>query len=108
MDDPRESTWKQMTKDYFSPLRKPWFWIITGSFATVMSSFSSRYITQTEEVHRRYNEIQGRTNVEFNYTRSDAEIYDMLDYLDANGVKVRDDTIRLSRGMHDFLDKLPF
>ncbi len=70
-----------------------------------MTPFSIRYRTQAEEINRRYNEMYGRTNVEFNYDGNDKEIYKMLDYLDEKRIKVGDDAIRLYRSFADFTDK---
>ena len=104
-----ELTWKEAFKQSFAPLKSPWFYVFVVPFVAVMASFSVRYITQAEEIDRRYNEMHGRTNVQFNHNNSNKEeIYKMLDYLDANGVKVGDDIVRLSRSIDDFFDKLPF
>lgn len=73
-----------------------------------MTSFSVRYLTQAEEIYRRYYEMHGRINVQFNYDNDDKEIYKKMDYLNANGIKVGDDMVRLGRGIDDFFDKLPF
>lgn len=107
-EGPKELTWKDAFFRFYAPLKSPWFYAIVTPFVAVMTSFSVRYITQAEEIDRRYNEMHGRTNVQFNYNSNKEEIYKMLDYLDASGVKVGDDIIRLSRSIDDFFDKLPF
>ena len=97
-----ELTWKEVFKKFYAPLKNPWLWATVTPFVVVMTSFNVRYQTQAEEINRRYNEIDGRTNVEFNYRSNRKEIYKMLDYLDARGVKVGDDMARLSRSIDDF------
>ncbi len=54
--------------------------------------------------------MQGRTNVQVrnDYYQNKEAVYKMLDYLDARGVKVGDDMVRLSRSIDNFFDKLPF
>ncbi len=102
-------TWKEAFFKFYAPLSKPWFWAIMTPLAVITSTFFGRYTAQTEEIHRRYNEIHGRTNVQFNpYKVEHKEIYKMLDYLDEKGVKVGDETVRLSRSIDNFFDKLPF
>lgn len=103
-----ELTWKESFFRFYAPLKNPWFWAIATPFVAVMSSFNARYLTQAGEIDRRYNEMYGKTNVQFNYHSNNEEIYKMLDYLDANGVKVGDDMVRLSRNIDNFFDKLPF
>lgn len=110
MEKPKESTWKKSCKQFYAPLKKPWFWAIVTPLAAVMTSYNVRYLNQAEEIDKQYNKMYGRTNVQVrnDYWQNREDIYKMLDYLDANGVKVRDDMVRLSRGLDNFFDKLPF
>ena len=67
MEKPRELTWKEAFKQFYAPLKNPWFWAIATPFVAIMSSFSVRYLTQVEEINRRYNESHGRANVQVMY-----------------------------------------
>ena len=66
MEKLRELTWKEAFKQFYAPLKNPWFWAIATPFVAIMSSFSAGYLTEAKEIYRRYNEMRGRTNMQFN------------------------------------------